>query len=120
MSPQQEHPAEAAGPPASAQVLDFMSLRLERSLRQRVRYRYVRPNVLREGESFRIESPCCSRNVDPQGGVIDIALLAPCTGGWRLFSRNHVLHAWVLQHECRELDALLDLLCIDSDRQFWP
>src|SRR5665647_817969 len=44
---------------------DFMLHRLERALRERVRYRYVQPRVLREGESFRIQSPCCSRNVDP-------------------------------------------------------
>lgn len=113
--------------PAGGQVLDLMQRRLERALRQRVRYRYVRPRVLREGANFRIESPCCSRNVDPEGGVIDIALLEPCMlprqaapVGWRLHSRDHAGATWVARSECAPLDQLLDLLCVDQDRLFWP
>lgn len=110
-----------------------MQHRLERALRQRVRYRYVQPRVLREGAGLRIESPCCSRNVDPGGGVIDIALLIPSASrtlsdqppdkrgrGWSLHARDHAAGAWVLQHESDQLDVLLDLLCIDAERQFWP
>lgn len=115
----QTAPAHAAR--AGGRVLDFMRQRLQRALRQRVRYRYVRPRVLREGESFRIESPCCSRNVDATGGVIDIALLSPATPpGWRLHARDHAAGIWVLQHESQQLDELLDLLCIDAQRVFWP
>jgi len=123
----------APAAPAAGRVLDFMQRRLERALRQRVRYRYVRPRVLREGEGFRVESPCCSRNVDPAGGVIDIALLSPAAPhdargrraakaprGWRLHARDHVAGAWVLQHESERLDELLDLLCVDAQRVFWP
>lgn len=119
--------------PANGRVLDFMQHRLERALRQRVRYRYVQPRVLREGDGFRIESPCCSRNVDPGGGVIDIALLVPGASrtlseqppdkvvqGWRLFARDHANGAWVPQHESGQLDELLDLLCVDAQRLFWP
>ncbi len=122
----------AVAPSASGKVRDLMQHRLERALRQRVRYRYVRPRVLREGESFRIQSPCCSRNVDPSGGMIDIALLVPHLApvstnpsskvlqGWRLCARDHVHGIWVPQLENETLDALLDVLCLDQKRLFWP
>jgi hypothetical protein len=100
-----------------------MQHRLERALRERVRYRYVQPNVRAEGDSYRIESPCCSRKVDPTGGMIDIALLVPHEGKgnrWCLCSRDHVNHTWVARFQNASLDTLLDLLCVDSDRQFWP
>lgn len=107
--------------PASGQVHDLMQRRLERALRQRVRYRYVQPSVLREGDSFRIQSPCCSRNVDPTGGLIDIALLVPHESGrWCLCSRDHTQATWVAQFQDQPLNLLMDLLCVDTERQFWP
>lgn len=107
--------------PVTAQVHDFIQHRLERALRQRVRYRYVQPSVLREGESFRIQSPCCSRNVDPSGGVIDIALLVPSAAQrWCLCARDHINSTWVSRFKDEPLDQLLDLLCVDTERQFWP
>lgn len=113
--------ALAAAAPASGQVRDFMQHRLERALRERVRYRYVRPLVLREGDGFRIQSPCCSRNVDPEGGMIDIALLLPSAAQrWCLSARDHVNSIWVLRFQDEPLDVLLDLLCVDNERQFWP
>ncbi|MDP9902776.1 DUF3024 domain-containing protein [Variovorax ginsengisoli] len=120
--------AAAAGPV----VVDLMQCRLERALRERTRYRYVRPRVLREGDAFRIESPCCSRNVDPEGGVINIALLAPgaprlsrsqpgrTVQSWRLFARDHVTGTWVAQDESDEVGELMDVLCVDAQRIFWP
>jgi hypothetical protein len=114
------------------QVRDFMQHRLERALRERVRYRYVRPQVLREGEGFRIQSPCCSRNVDATGGLIDIALLEPVAvpgsgkasdrleQRWRLCSRNHLGASWESRYEDQQLGELLDLLCLDPERLFWP
>lgn len=103
------------------QVLDFMQHRLEHALRQRVRYRYVQPRVLRVGDGYRVESPCCSRNVDSQGGVIDIALLTPVQPrGWQLHARDHANGTWMPQHESEQLDELLDLLCVDAQRLFWP
>lgn len=106
---------------AGGQVHDFMQHRLERALLQRVRYRYVQPLVWREGESFRIQSPCCSRNVDPTGGLIDIALLVPgAAQRWCLFARDHANGVWVPRFEDEALAQLLDLLCVDSERQFWP
>ena len=118
--------------PAGGLVVDLMQHRLERALRERTRYRYVRPRVLREGDAFRIESPCCSRNVDTEGGVIDIALLAPGTPrlsrsqpgrtvqSWRLFARDHAAGAWVAQDESDELGELMDVLCVDAQRIFRP
>jgi hypothetical protein len=108
---------------ATAEVRDLIQHRLERALRARARYRYVRPNVLREGNSFRIQSPCCSRNVDPQGGTIDIALLVPDAPGgarWSLCARDHRQGEWVTQCQDASLTQLLDLLCIDAERRFWP
>jgi hypothetical protein len=106
--------------PAFVKVRDLTLHRLERALRQRVRYRYVRPRVLREGLSFRIQSPCCSRNVDATGGMIDIALLVPHEGNrWCLCSREHATSTWVPQLQDQPLDALLDMLCNDPKRQFW-
>jgi hypothetical protein len=107
-----------AGPSA---VSNLTLHRLERALRERVRYRYVRPLVLQEGEAFRIQSPNCSRNVDPSGGVIDIALLVPHGDNrWCLCSRDHAAGEWVPRLQNTALDDALDALCIDHDRQFWP
>lgn len=110
---------------SDAQIVDFVQLRLARALRQRARYLYVKPRVLREGASLRIESPCCSRNVDPQGGVIDIALLSPVASGgelplWMLFRRDHAQQRWAQHGEPATLDELTELLCGDPDRVFWP
>ncbi|MBA4256296.1 MAG: hypothetical protein C0445_10515 [Polaromonas sp.] len=115
-------------------VLDFVQRHLTHALRDRVRYRYVQPMVWQEGGGYRIESPCCSRNVDPQGGLIDIAWLLPADSdaaqallpqlseadGWVLCARDHRAHAWLPRHTSRHLNPLLELLCVDSDRVFWP
>ncbi|MBK7001764.1 MAG: hypothetical protein IPH35_17815 [Rhodoferax sp.] len=107
-----------------------MLYRLQRALRERVRYRYVRPQILREGKNLRIQSPCCSRNVDPDGGLIDIALLVSNSSdnpdnpdnpnSWSLCSRDHTHQTWVVQLRDQPLDVLLDALCMDDARQFWP
>lgn len=104
----------------SCQVLDLLQHRLERALRQRVRYRYVRPNVLAEGSGYRIQSPCCSRTVDPSGGLIDIALLRLEGKCWHLCARDHTTHTWVERFQNESLDTVLNLLCVDSEREFWP
>ncbi len=107
--------------PAGGAVRHLMQHRLERALRERVRYRYVRPEVLQEGEAFRIQSPNCSRNIDPDGGVIDIALLVPHgQNRWCLCARDHAEGVWVARMQDAALDQALDVLCVDSERQFWP
>lgn len=128
MTPTMDRVAQAPtkpGRPDDGPVLDFMQRHLERSLGQRVRYRYVRPRVLREAGGYRIESPCCSRNVDRAGGVIDIARLVslPADDGrsaWSLYSRDHAAGQWVLQQSGARLEVLLDVLCVDEQRLFWP
>ena len=59
----------------SAHPNDFDRKRIERALKARKRYRYVTPRVAAVTDGYRIESPCCSRNIDPDGGVVDVALL---------------------------------------------
>lgn len=114
-------PDEAVAALAAGSVSDFMIHRVARALRQRVRYRYVAPRVLREGQSFRIQSPCCSRNVDPSGGLIDIALLTPgADGRWSLSARDHAASVWQVRLQDEPLESVLDALCLDSERQFWP
>lgn len=111
----------AAPATTSAQVQDLTQRRLQRALRQRVRYRYVQPKVLLEDGCYRVQSPCCSRRVDPTGGMIDIALLVPHAGNrWCLCSRDHASQTWVARRQSETLSAVLDLLCADPDRQFWP
>lgn len=90
------------------------------ALRQRQRYRYVQPVVVQGEPGWRVVSPCCSRNVDPDGGVIDIAWLEPVGGRWRLHARDHRRQRWVMQAEGAALAPLLELLCADARRVFWP
>ena len=106
---------------------DLTLHRLQRALKERVRYRYVQPKVLPDGGGYRVESPCCSRNVDPTGGTIAIALLMPPAAdpdggarGWTLCARDHANQRWATRHEAEQVELLLDLLCVDSERQFWP
>ncbi len=95
-------------------------VRIERALRQRVRYRYVQPTIARGDPGWVITSPCCSRNIDPTGGPIAIAWLEPVEGAWSLYSRDHVHDSWVLHDESRQLQPLLDEICLDPMRVFWP
>jgi hypothetical protein len=107
--------------PSSAAVHDLLQHRLQHALRQRVRYRYVKPNVLLEDGCYRIQSPCCSRRIDPDGGLIDIALLVPLANGrWHLSWRDHAKQCWVTCSQNEPLGAALDHLCRDPDHRFWP
>jgi len=105
---------------AVSKINEFDARRILRALKRRARYRYVAPEVVVETDGYRIASPCCSRNVDADGGGIDIARLV-CEGQparWLLYSRNHPEQVWELRAEGR-LHALLDLLCADPGRIFW-
>ena len=94
--------------------------RIERALEQRARYRYVRPAVEADAGGYRIVSPCCSRNIDPEGGTIDIARLEydELAADWHLYSKNHDTLEWVPQAQGR-LHEMLALLIADPARIFW-
>lgn len=94
--------------------------RLMRALRDRARYRYVKPMVWADGEGWRITSPCCSRTVDPDGGVIDIARLVPEGDAWALYAKDHAQGAWTLHSSSTDMNTLLETLCTDPARVFWP
>ncbi len=94
--------------------------RIERALKHRLRYRYVQPAVVAAEVGWRVTSPCCSRNVDPTGGVIDIAWLEPVAGTWRLYRKDHKANDWVLYQTARSLPDLMDVVCMDTERVFWP
>lgn len=122
MQPFHSRSASTAQPaaPDIAQTSQLDRRRIERALEARARYRYVKPQLVLEPDGFRVVSPCCSRNVDPDGGTIDIARIE-CTAQlalWRLYSKNHGTLEWVLQAEGR-LHELLDLLKQDPRRVFW-
>jgi len=95
-------------------------LRVSRGLRERARYRYVHPTVRVVSLGVRIQSPCCSRNVDPSGGTVNIALVQRLrTGQWRLHRMDHAAAAWQLHGVYDQLDDLLRQLNNDPDRLFW-
>jgi hypothetical protein len=95
--------------------------RIERALASRERYRYVSPDVQADEAGYRILSPCCSRNVDKTGGVVDIARLEYVdeSRAWRLYRKNHAQSTWQFYAEFSALNALLQFLNRDPDRTFW-
>ena len=100
---------------------DFDRKRIERALKTRKRYRYVTPHVVAVMDGYRIESPCCSRNIDPDGGIIDIALVLydANRAGWQLFRKDHGKGVWEVDGTFDRLVELLDLLNADPERKFW-
>lgn len=96
--------------------------RIGRSLDLRRRYRYVTPRVHPAQGGYRIESPCCSRNVASDGATIDIAWLQydGAAGHWRLHRRDHLLGTWVLEGLLDTLPGALEVLNDDPARVFWP
>lgn len=95
--------------------------RIERAIKTRKRYRYVSPSVLAVSGGYRIESPCCSRNIDADGGIVDVALIEyrEETGGWHLYRKNHVQKAWEFAEAHGRLSELLNRLNADPERKFW-
>ena len=93
--------------------------RIGRLLKQRARYRYVSPSVQAVPGGYCIVSPCCSRNIDQQGGLIDIARIDWAAGVWTLYSRDHVGQVWLMYTQSGRLDRLMDCINEDSKRVFW-
>jgi len=106
---------------ASVQPNELDRMRIERSLANRKRYRYVSPKVRVVQDGYLIESPCCSRNIDPEGGIIDVALLqyVPGVCPWRLYRKEHSTTQWELYSRYQRLMELLDQLNTDTHRLFW-
>ncbi|MGV8891571.1 MAG: DUF3024 domain-containing protein [Burkholderiaceae bacterium] len=95
--------------------------RIVRRLETRVRYRYVAPLVHACERGYRIVSPCCSRNIDATGGIIDIAQIEfdEVTQQWNLYYRDHDKNNWLLFMCTAQLDRLMDSLNEDPLRVFW-
>ncbi len=95
--------------------------RVVRALETRQRYRYVEPSVLPTEDGYLIRSACCSRNIDPDGGVIDIALLRwdKDSPGWCLYRRDHAAQGWITDSRFARLPELFERLNADPDRIFW-
>lgn len=100
---------------------EFDLRRISRMLAQRVRYRYVEPEVQAMASGYQIVSPCCSRNIDASGGTIDIARLeyGHSDGMWRLYHKDHTLNEWQLYSIAPALHMLVTQLNEDPLRVFW-
>lgn len=105
--------------PSQPNEFDFK--RIERALTKRRRYRYVTPILLKTANGYRIQSPCCSRNIDPDGGVVDVALLLfdERSRNWRLLRKDHSVGVWEFGRDFERLSELLDYLNEDVERRFW-
>lgn len=117
-----DHDAPVANPSTRApHPNDVDRRRILRLLKNRRRYRYVRPIVLPGPEGYIVRSPCCSRTVDDAGGMIDIAWLRyrGAQGGWHLHRRDHAAGTWVIQSAQSSLIEAIAELNEDPARVFW-
>jgi hypothetical protein len=81
----------------------------------------VQPRVERCDDGWQVFSPNCSRNVDPTGGEIPIAWLAPAFDGtWCLHAHGHADGTWRLRSEGLTLAQALHELCVDALHIYWP
>lgn len=106
---------------AAAHPNDLDLRRIQRALEARHRYRYVTPQVSETIDGYKVRSPCCSRNIDPEGGLIDIALILfdAEQSGWRLLRKNHGADLWEYDSAHANLSVLLAYLNEDAQRRFW-
>lgn len=107
---------------AASQPNELDHRRILRAVERRRRYRYVTPRVLAAENGYRVVSPNCSRNIDPGGGEIEVALIhyTAASGTWRLFYRDHAARRWCMAGEAPRLAPLLAELAEDESRRFWP
>jgi DUF3024 family protein len=105
----------------SAHPNDLDRKRIERALKSRKRYRYVLPIVAPATDGYHVKSPCCSRNIDKEGGIVDVALLChdQANGMWKLLWKDHGKGVWELHSVHQRLTAALDELNTDPERIFW-
>lgn len=115
------NPARRPAPSGGRHPNEFDLKRIERSLKNRKRYRYVTPEVRAIESGYEIVSACCSRNIDPDGGVIDITRIEYLNleQAWCLYRKDHKSGTWIRYGEYEALNQILDLLIEDPDREFW-
>jgi hypothetical protein len=100
---------------------EFDLRRIRHMLEQRVRYRYVTPVVQPIPGGYLVVSPCCSRNIDSSGGIIDIARIAylQSEGVWQIYRKDHRQAVWKLHSATTTLQELIASLNEDPSRVFW-
>lgn len=99
---------------------EFDRKRIERTVAARRRYRFVKATVRAAEGGLRVESPCCSGRVDPNGGPVNIALLLYREPGvWQLHRMDHQAAEWLLHRTYAKLGDLLDELKNDAAQLFW-
>lgn len=100
---------------------EFDLKRIARMLEHRVRYRYVAPVVEPIEDGYLVVSPCCSRNIDSDGAIIDIARIKydHPKKEWRLYRKDHQQTVWVLHSSAATLHVLIADLNEDPSRVFW-
>ncbi|MCK1272196.1 DUF3024 domain-containing protein [Bradyrhizobium sp. 49] len=79
------------------------------------------PSVTPVKAGYLIESPCCSRNIDNDGGQMEVALFHydAVSGIWKLFFKNHARGSWKFYSIFRRLASAIDELNTDPERLFW-
>lgn len=112
---------KSAALPARQHPNEVDCRRIERAIEKRTRYRYVHPSVQPIENGYCVRSPCCSRKVDPDGGMVDVALVQYAQGfrPWQLHRKVHSANEWLLHAEYERLGDLLEQLNADPQRAFW-
>ncbi|MCK1314145.1 DUF3024 domain-containing protein [Bradyrhizobium sp. 23] len=79
------------------------------------------PSVTPVKAGYLIESPSCSRNIENDGGQIDVALFQydAVSGIWKLFFKNHARGSWKFYSIFHRLASAIDELNTDPERLFW-
>jgi hypothetical protein len=121
MTPMQTAAMPAALIGAASQPNEIDLRRIARRLTGRARYRYVAPEVRPLAGGYQIVAPCCSRNIDAAGGVIDIARIEydEAERRWNLYYKDHASDCWSLFIHSVRLERVMDSLNEDPLRVFW-
>lgn len=112
---------DAAVPAPSGQPNEVDLARITRAIRARARYRYVTPTVISMIDGYLIRSPCCSRNIAPDGGEIDVAWLhwSNDPPAWQLLRKDHRLDCWIEDSRHARLGEVIARLNADPEKLFW-
>lgn len=111
----------ANGPRGDRHPNEVDRKRIERGLRGRKRYRYVQPVVTGVEGGYLVQSPCCSRTVDAEGGLIDVARFEYSLErrAWHLLRRDRDRECWEQYGEFSALAGAIEMLNHDPERVFW-